>query len=99
MKTVKALLAASAIILSTSAGFAQTYGSWNGGSSGVGAPAGLIEGAQPARKQLAVDQALGKPLILQVLRFKSDPSPFKSFVLSYLLINLMECHIWRDSTS
>jgi hypothetical protein len=40
MKTVKALLAASAIILSTSAGFAQTYGSWNGGSSGVGAPAG-----------------------------------------------------------
>jgi len=40
MKIVKALLAASAIILSTSAGFAQTYGTWNGGSSGVGASAG-----------------------------------------------------------
>jgi len=40
MKNFKILLAASALILSTSAGFAQTYGTWNGGSSGVGASAG-----------------------------------------------------------
>jgi hypothetical protein len=43
MKTLKALLAASAVILSTSAAFAQTYGTWNNGSSysgGAGASAG-----------------------------------------------------------
>ena len=39
MKTLKALLAASAVILSTSAAFAQTYGSWNEGSSSGGAGA------------------------------------------------------------
>jgi hypothetical protein len=39
MKTFKALLTASALILSTSAGFAQTYGTWNDGSSSGGAGA------------------------------------------------------------
>ena len=33
MKSLKALLAASALLLSSSAGFAQTYGTWNDGSS------------------------------------------------------------------
>ena len=39
MKTVKALLTASALVLSTTAGFAQTYGTWNEGSSSGGAGA------------------------------------------------------------
>jgi hypothetical protein len=37
MKTLKALLTASAFVLSTTAAFAQTYGSWNNGSSSGGA--------------------------------------------------------------
>jgi hypothetical protein len=47
MKTFKALLAASAIILSTSAGFAQTYGSWNEGSSSGGAGASSGRAGSP----------------------------------------------------
>src|ERR1700735_3915840 len=39
MKTVKALLIASTLALSTTAAFAQTYGSWNEGSSSGGAGA------------------------------------------------------------
>ena len=34
MQIVKVLFTASAVLLSTAAGFAQTYGTWNGGSSG-----------------------------------------------------------------
>src|SRR5215475_14100542 len=39
MKTFKALLIASAVIFSTGAAFAQTYGTWNDNSSSGGAGA------------------------------------------------------------
>jgi hypothetical protein len=46
MKTFKTLLTASAFILSTTAAFAQTYGSWNSGSSSYsgGAGSNIING-------------------------------------------------------
>jgi len=46
MKTVKALLIASAFALSTTAAFAQTYGSWNEGSSSYSGGAGASAGWQ-----------------------------------------------------
>lgn len=46
MQTVKALFTASAILLSATAGFAQTYGTWNDGSSSGGVGSG--QGGQTA---------------------------------------------------
>lgn len=46
MKTLKILLTASAFILSTSTAFAQTYGTWNDGSSSGGASGSNIINGQ-----------------------------------------------------
>ena len=52
MKSFKALLAASVLVLSSSAAFAQSYGSWNDGSSswsgGAGAQSGWAAGGPNA---------------------------------------------------
>jgi hypothetical protein len=47
MKTIKAMLTASAFVLSTSAAFAQTYGTWTDASyqGGAGNPAGSANGS------------------------------------------------------